>query len=893
MCHTLSPATTTAKNIIWELRTQYRCASISSITSETAIQLDEYRKYQDSNPKPILILLDNPDEEKTAVLTAWLEENAKMASGSATGSGNHCTWYVFLICKRNSDPPQDPYGLHKMMKQELLPPEKSWFQEKYHQLEKIHRDNNGPDPKYLLSFNILKNDFNESHIKRTVQQLVKDTKDENERMLLKYVAFLNHFHIHHRYVPLSVFDQIMSVHSGTIFSFHRSQCYWETQLCHAVEIMLDRTLGDDYCHVHQIGIIHPLLSKQVLLVLRDEYSETFSDIALHLLKNRNIFTSSKGPHAILLKLVKDIFIMRERNPEGSPLTKFAPLIETIRREESQSVALEVFKQGYELTNSPFVAQQIARFHITQKDWDEASKYATIATEALPGNSFLWDTHAQVYREKLNTRFDSIEHEKEHLNVCTVVELIDIAEKAMDMFKQEQVVSDQETQNTIVNLAGYGGAIWTFINLMNCMRYFDRFYSMGKNQAKVTMWESIQSGKLCPSLALLKNETEEGGRNNIDIVKHLGECAKNSYMRLADENVQLRNRNQTDTSHSRSKKEHNDLANFKAELTPYFGDMGFMSKPGMKEEELCLYRRRLVFSLVGPSLHDILEFKEDPTKLRQVKEYMLDNIKTPYCNIFDYHSLISSVLILMAYGKDPGKDVTFGDLIKWSKTLYGRRKTSNFIMLEAYLYFVMFHWPRENIKVKGDAKQIKEALVSWREAYFKKFPRQAEARDLGKRINVYKKKETVMFFFSKREDLHSIALYRETLSQGLKMAGSKFWQDETTRQNLQRFRGVLSGNGCDVIIPLCIQCNKDGDKTETDYLRIPASRPVKNSSLFNKAVEFYLVFSWIGPKAYDVAAADATEAASYTEEKRAITPPEETDLKVQRNREQTRHTGRRY
>ncbi|KAH9505787.1 hypothetical protein Btru_055814 [Bulinus truncatus] len=77
--HPGSGATTSAKNVLWELREEYRCCVIKKITDETCNQLMEIRQFSEPNqsPKPLLILIDNEDEEKYRQLKQNLELKCK------------------------------------------------------------------------------------------------------------------------------------------------------------------------------------------------------------------------------------------------------------------------------------------------------------------------------------------------------------------------------------------------------------------------------------------------------------------------------------------------------------------------------------------------------------------------------------------------------------------------------------------------------------------------------------------------------------------------------------------------------------------------------------------------------------------------------------------------
>ncbi|CAL1541867.1 unnamed protein product, partial [Lymnaea stagnalis] len=69
--------TTSAKQVLWDMRKEYRCCVVSTITDQTCDQLDEVRRFQDNKPKPLLILIDNQDEDRWNQLRGNLENKGR------------------------------------------------------------------------------------------------------------------------------------------------------------------------------------------------------------------------------------------------------------------------------------------------------------------------------------------------------------------------------------------------------------------------------------------------------------------------------------------------------------------------------------------------------------------------------------------------------------------------------------------------------------------------------------------------------------------------------------------------------------------------------------------------------------------------------------------------
>ena len=66
------------------------------------------------------------------------------------------------------------------------------------------------DPRALISFNILRQNFSQTYITSTIPRLVGLVTYSNERLVLKYVSFLGMYDPDCQYSPASCFDCYMS-----------------------------------------------------------------------------------------------------------------------------------------------------------------------------------------------------------------------------------------------------------------------------------------------------------------------------------------------------------------------------------------------------------------------------------------------------------------------------------------------------------------------------------------------------------------------------------------------------------------------------------------------------------------------------------------------------------
>lgn len=96
-----SGATALAKHVLWELKDQHRCAVLRTLTKGTHNQLTRLLTYHETcKPKPVLVLLDNYDEQQIENLKAALELEARNLGSDIEKPPP--VPYVLLVCMRCS-----------------------------------------------------------------------------------------------------------------------------------------------------------------------------------------------------------------------------------------------------------------------------------------------------------------------------------------------------------------------------------------------------------------------------------------------------------------------------------------------------------------------------------------------------------------------------------------------------------------------------------------------------------------------------------------------------------------------------------------------------------------------------------------------------------------------
>ena len=214
----------------------------------------------------------------------------------------------------------------------------------------------------------------------------------------------------------------------------------------------------------------------------------------------------------------------------------------------------------------------------------------------------------------------------------------------------------------------------------------------------------------------------------------------------------------------------------------------------------------------------------------MKKLVEENIDNPSClNAEDLRIFVSVNLVLSVRFQHDESQKLYNSLSRYSCELYDQRHKLPLMYLEAYLFYVMFNWPRNNVR---QTRLLEDILPQWKEDFFRKYPK---AKDANKS---YRGRPTTKFFLANGKGMKSIFCYDR------KQRGEEFWRDTEVLQKLQRFTGILVEDGFYVLL--------GHDKDERGSIKIQTSFPlIRHEHMWNKNVYFVVGFSWDGPKAFDV------------------------------------------
>ncbi|KAM6957205.1 sterile alpha motif domain-containing protein 9-like [Aplochiton taeniatus] len=441
--HPGSGGSTVARQVLWNNRKVHRCAyvkpSYALVTvTEHAVQLREYDEKDPQECLPVLLLIEDCDDEYLDNLKYELEVAMK---NKKVNQGTLC--FILISCRRSHDPEKMCKGsplqsvsvTHKLSNEE-----KRKFAGKRKKLEKQYQ------PEFILTFVLMSEEFNQEKIVKYVEQFVKhllqgiDHKSVVTR-IIHYVALLNTY-VQNSFISQSHCEAMLAL---TIHMDRFRKHVFETSLSGPAKLVFIH-LRDDKTYIESIRIIHPLVAKEILQQLLSN-QEQQSGVAMKLL-SENVLLEHRFGKDEFWGFLRALFIRRSRISKGDESDSlFSPLIEHVREHETPQRAIELLKEAYQRSNKDaFFAQQLARLNYTHERFEEAKLWAELAAKQMPSNSYILDTKGQVYRRWFHAKCKSISSTPK--TAKSTADAVETGLKAMECFKEceQAAISDKETMN---------------------------------------------------------------------------------------------------------------------------------------------------------------------------------------------------------------------------------------------------------------------------------------------------------------------------------------------------------------------------------------------------------------------------------------------------------------
>ncbi|VDI25344.1 Hypothetical predicted protein [Mytilus galloprovincialis] len=796
-------------------------------TEQTVDQIIELRNFDEKDdPKPLLLLIDNGEEDKISDLFSILQNKAKIAARRSNSEIK--VFCVLLLCIRRAIIPTQLDQGSIALKHFLSQKELFWFQTKRKSLNENYNDQKGIHPKYLISFNILTENFNQKYIRSTAKEFVEAVDDLDERRLLKYLSLLQMFDSDCPPLPTSAFDPIMiSYKKGLKVTYglvrnHGRQIFnsWDTKISDTLQLLLNRSSQAGLAkQLSGLSIIHPLFAKEIFSCFKRQPQCT-SQIVLELL-NSPLFSSCNMSSNEVLRVVQNMMKKREEN-EMSIKMKFSRLIMKVLEEENDLKAAEILIKVFQMTKDAMVCQQIARLYIHCQKWESAVKYARTATEIKPQSSFLWDTYGQVYMKQLLAKYltisQSCDTSSSSMNATDVINAIDIAKMGIEKFQKEQELSEYETSRTY-NDAGYYGELRMIILLLDMLR------TLGCPKELLRKYLTVPTC-LPPEMSYLNQVS-------VEFLKGLEENAEVTLRTIEEKLTQLKDGTYNSVHvFVNPMIIKNAVGNIKFNLNTYFGEEGALIGADVPEREKADLRRRYIRSNGGRSLFNYLRI-DDAKDLYPILDMLLQNVLSDNLEIFDIVNLIT-VVIALKIKKEKHTKISYNELVRLSRKCYEKVISSKERRqyLEAYMYLVLFNWPTESRSkdIICSIDQLRDATKRWKEAFYENHPRLKELANKS-----HGKKETTIFFLGKGIEMDTIVHYEELGDPYNRrfIKGDKIWETPDFVTKLLRIQGTLINEGTEV------SCNITPLTGGLTPFVVPTSLQIVNRSLWQKKIYFLL------------------------------------------------------
>ncbi|VDI58874.1 Hypothetical predicted protein [Mytilus galloprovincialis] len=441
---------TTAMQCLWERKELFKCCIVKEFTERTIDNILDLRDFEEGTDdlKPPIVLIDDFNSDK---LESLLSSFRNKIAFKRDQNRDRYAFCVFILCIRkaiiplSSNPTRYP---SVNLKHLLCANELNWFQKKAKYLEGQFQSKDWPEPKVLISFNILKVNFNPDYIRRMAVDFVNAVNNEKERKLLKFVSMLNTFDPNYKALPASAFDPIMMSHekgktvillAGIVGRYSSKKTTWDNNITEPLQILLNNTTETKAGKGKQltgISVINSLFANQIFSCFLENQST--SGIFLEFL-NSDIFKTRNMAMQEVQLVVERILTKRLPNV-FSQKDKYSYVVMKIMKEEDVNNAADVLTCAFEVTQSARVCQEIARLYINSRELKLAKTYAKKATDINPNDSNIWDTYAQVYKIQLT----ELSEKMTPIDKSNIEEVIEMAKEGMELFAKENNLNRKRT-----------------------------------------------------------------------------------------------------------------------------------------------------------------------------------------------------------------------------------------------------------------------------------------------------------------------------------------------------------------------------------------------------------------------------------------------------------------
>lgn len=823
-------ATTLGYQLLWDFRHKYRCCVVTKLSDMAIKQISSLWKYKediksDFQPNPILLFLDDIQSDRSVF--GFIKQLNTEFKKNDLNNGMNC---LIIICQREGQLVDHEYGHENIfyLKQELSDEEKTWFADKFDELERTRKELDLEDykPDHLISFMIMRSEFNPEYIKNTIQHLISTIDQKsNEYKLLMYLSFLTTYTPFTRrgakvFVPVECCDELMG-------KKHR---FWEEHLSSPLRVLLIFE-EKEQASGRQVRIAHPSLGEVILSEIIKNEKVELAEIAREYLCCSLLKNTAYG-RKLLVEITLDMLKRRKKEDyDEEKVTKFSPLIQKIESDNCDKAA-DILKLGYTEFKDPILAQTLARLYLGDQKFDEAITWAKEAADlsSKSSKSYILHTYGLVLREKFKFFTDENVFRPKDAN-----EYLKLILKSLDAFLQGAFVQEDETDTqkflnlyyAINNINEITSFLMNRISYdaeeTNITRYLkDKYYIPGEI---VTLWKSFHK-----ELKGMQKHAQDAFKvleDNVCFhsVFYAPEIVQSTYQEM--------NKNRF------YRRFHYGYDDILEKFSRIYGETSPPVDGGNDAASDCYHRGRL-WTLKGHSYMNIFDH------LKHMDENQSKAITDQLCEIRDHiaqikskdsNDLANQVCVNVALGivgyqhRDSESSI-----LKTCKQIIAIGDNSNKKVDLAYFFVSMLLWPGGAMHPIHDESLLQASL-----SYLKK--RQQKRTSTVKK-NESKSQSITQFFLAKGEGLESLCHRWQTPVLIQKNTNSPSWDDEKTKEKLRRLSGKIETKGNDSI-SIVVDGNQSGNPVKIN------KRGPTTGFRSGAKVTFYLGFSIAGPIAYNV------------------------------------------
>ena len=866
--HIGAGVSTMARQALWDFRQNsdfpYRCAVVTKIDDNTCKELLQLRKigYEETEKEsescfpPVLALIEDTED---FVFRELRSQVLDLANKLPRTKWPVC---IFLYCK----PTQKPRNYHShekqtsvFLEQNLSEKEVKWFKDKYTELS-----NRNEDPEYdfqryanenLISFMIMKENFNPDYVSNIVDKNLCQITRDVEITLLEYTSLLSLFNPYPVFV--ASFDTLMLSSSLLQRKIFRD---WLEDLTHATRIFLREVdVSANLGTGKAIAIVHPIIANNLLDKIAAKKETTITQIALNFLRSpliKNKGNSFTGTY--LYEGANRMLKQRKKYEYGDDVqTKFSGLIEKIlyvecvddgNRKSTEGriyEAAEVLKEGLEKFEDPMLAQQLARvFYLNASAFSKSSidscfskaiEFCDKALQMSPNNFYYFDTMGRILERKIKSLFPHFLRDNRLLQIKEVTPVLQLGFAAAEWFQKAISASPGH-----LKLSGFNGELSVMfytLDVLRCVGIFRGPRGLGKLQMYFAYCQKIPPEVIEPWKEF--HETIKGLRNRFS------QCMEGLLETFAIYKG----------SSLIEKFAPTQIAEFKTRYLMYFGTIEVIWDTKSPEDRWEYRWYKINQYLAGgifSSAFNLDQYYGDNVReiLEELKEWAYQNCEEPV-EKNRYKDFLLIVVTQMAlhspYGesKSPATPEQYREIYHFVEKLVELEACDEgHKRLYGHLLKMMFLWPRKGMELANyGLNSFYDAVEILTERWESKGgesidPDKLHRQKMYKRMSFKKERRqyTTLFYLGKGVGL-DVFVHKNEVSG---TRGYVEWENFHVRKRLKRLSGVVDSKSI-----VKIQNPLDPSKTVDIYYS------PREGGFSKEAVSFYLGFSWAGPVAFDV------------------------------------------